>query len=341
MSESIPARMQAVQQDEAGGKLRVREIGVPWPKAGEVLVRMAAAPINPSDLGTLQGLSYRGERSYPYTPGVEGSGTVVAAGAGFLGRYLKGRRVACSAPQPGNGSWAEYMVTRASSCVPLNKEVSLEQGAMLVVNPLTALAVFEMVKGEKHRAIVNTAAAGALGGMITRLGRRHHIPIIHIVRRAAQVEIVRGRGGEHILLRSSADFEEQLQQLARKLKATLLLDAIGGNMTGILTRAAPHGSTILLYSRLSDKESAVDARVMLVKQLRIQGWFLGNWMWKKNLVQSLRLARQVQSLISADLHSEVHQRLPLAAVQEALESYMADMSAGKVLIVANAGDLDG
>jgi len=333
--------MQAVQQDEPGGRLIVRQVPVPRPKAGQVLVRMAAAPINPSDLGSLRGMSYRGERAYPFTPGIEGSGTVVAAGEGFMARFLNGRRVACSAPQPGNGTWAEYLVTPASLCVPLNKTVSLEQGAMLLVNPLTALAIFEIARQENHQAIVNTAAAGALGGMIVRLGRRHNIPIIHTVRRPEQVAVVRGRGGEHVLLSTEADFEAQLEALAGRLKATLLLDAVAGNMTQQLADAAPYGSTILLYSRLSEKDSVINPRTVFLKHLRIEGWFLGNWMREKNFIQSLLLSRKAQSMIAADLGSPVRQRLPLSAAQEGLESYVADMSAGKILFVANSEDFGG
>jgi NADPH:quinone reductase-like Zn-dependent oxidoreductase len=327
--------MKAVQQDEPGGKLTHREVPTPRPKAGQVLIRMAAAPINPSDLGSLWGMNYRGERTYPFIPGIEGSGIVVEAGEGFLPRFLNGRRVACTAPQPGNGTWAEYMVTPAALCIPLNKQVSLEQGAMLVVNPLTALAIFDIVRQDNHKAIVNTAAASALGGMIIRLGQRHNIPIIHIVRRPEQIEIVRERGGEIILNSTDADFLEQLQTVTQKLKATLLLDAIGGNMTQQLAEAAPYGSTILLYSRLSQKDSVINPQTMLVKQLKIQGWFLGNWLQGKNPIQSLLLSRTAQSMISADLQSPIRQRLPLSAAQEGLEMYINNMSAGKILFVAN------
>ncbi len=89
--------MHAVQLDEPNGKLNLRELPVPRLQAGQVLVRMAAAPINPSDLGALSGMSYSGKRQFPFTPGLEGSGTVVEAGEGMIPRLLKGRRVACSA----------------------------------------------------------------------------------------------------------------------------------------------------------------------------------------------------------------------------------------------------
>ena len=152
-------------------------------------------------------------------------------------RLLNGRRVACSALLTGDGTWAEYMVTSAQSCIPLNKNVSLEQGTTLLVNPLSALAIFDIAQRGKHRAIVSTAAASALGGMILRLGKRRDIPIIHVVRREAQVDGVRGLGGEYVLNSSDGDFVEQLRTMAHKLQATLLLDAISGSIEHIVQHA--------------------------------------------------------------------------------------------------------
>lgn len=343
MNHSIPAIMHAVQLDEPNGKLTLREVPVPRPQAGQVLIRMAAAPINPSDLGSLSGLSYSGKRKFPFTPGLEGSGTVVEAGQGFMPRLLNGRRVACSALLTGDGTWAEYMVTSAQLCVPLNRNVSLEQGTMLLVNPLSALAILEIAQRGKHRAIVSTAAASALGGMILRLGKRHNIPIIHVVRRQAQVESVRTLGGEYVLNSSDPDFVEQLRTIAHKYQATLLLDAISGSMTQQLADSAPFGSTILLYSRLSDEECIIDARTAFIKNLHFDGWFLGNWLGEKNLFQVLQLSRQALSLLGSDLKSPIHKRFPLEAAQEGLETYVGDMSAGKILLVADPQEvtLDG
>src|SRR4026209_2329728 len=175
-NHSIPSTMHAVQLDEPNGSLTLREVPMPRPQAGQVLIRMAAAPINPSDLGSLSGLSYSGKRQFPFTPGLEGSGTVIEAGEGMMPRLLNGRRVACSALLTGDGTWAEYMVTSTQSCIPLNKAVSLEQGSMLLVNPLSALAIFEIAREGKHPAMVSTAAASALGGMILRLGKHRNFP---------------------------------------------------------------------------------------------------------------------------------------------------------------------
>ena len=324
--------MKAVQLDEPNGPLTLREVPMPRPQAGQVLVRVAAAPINPSDLNQLAGGTYGGEAKFPFTPGREGSGTVVAAGAGFLPGLLKGRRVACSA-LAGDGTWAQYMVTSAQLCLPLNGGVSLEQGAMLVVNPLTALAMFEIAARGRHRAVVSTAAASALGGMLLRLGKRRGLPIIHVVRRSAQAQAVRSLGGEHVLNSADPDFVEQLRTLAGKLSATLLLDAIGGSMTQQLAEAAPYDSTILLYSRLSGEPCQIDPVTALIKQLHFDGWFLANWIREKNLLQAFNLSRQAQALLGSDLQSPVQLRVPLAQAQRALEAYTQNMTAGKVLLV--------
>ena len=343
MNHSIPSTMHAVQVDEPNGKLTLREIPLPRPQAGQVLIRMAAAPINPSDLGSLSGLSYRGKRQFPFTPGLEGSGTVVEAGEGFMPSLLNGRRVACSALLTGDGAWAEYMVTSAGLCVPLNKNVSLEQGATLLVNPLSALSILEIAQHGKHRAIVSTAAASALGGMILRLGKRHNIPVIHVVRRPEQADWVRKLGGDYVLNSSDTDFVDQLRTLAHKLEATLMLDAISGSMTQQLADAAPFGSTILLYSRLSDEACIIDARIALVKDLHFDGWFLANWIAKMNILQVLQLSGQAQSLLATDLQSPIHKRFSLAEAQKGLEMYIKHMSAGKILLVANPQEvaLDG
>jgi len=342
-NNSIPSTIHAVQLDEPNGSLTLREIPVPHPRVGQVLIRMAAAPINPSDLGSLSGMSYSGKRKFPFTPGLEGSGTVIEAGAGFMPRLLNGRRVSCSAQLTGDGTWAEYMVTSAQLCIPLNKDVSFEQGAMLLVNPLSALAILDIAQRVKHRAMVSTAATSALGRMILRLGKRRNIPVIHVVRRQAQVDWVRTLGGEYVLNSSDSDFVEQLRKLALELQATLLLDAISGGMTQQLAEAAPFGSTILLYSRLSDEPCIIDARTALVKDLHFDGWFLGNWLGKRNLLQLLLLSQQAQSLLETDLQSPVHKRFPLAEAQKGLETYVDHMSAGKILLGANPSEvaLDG
>src|SRR5215469_18454326 len=119
--------MRAVQLRDYEGKpesISIAEIPVPRPGPGEVLVKVFASPINPSDLMFIRGL-YGFRKPLPAIPGFEGSGTVVEAGSGMMARFLKGRRVACAAGDPNvvGGLWAEYLVTSAQLCVPLSKQV--------------------------------------------------------------------------------------------------------------------------------------------------------------------------------------------------------------------------
>jgi NADPH:quinone reductase-like Zn-dependent oxidoreductase len=202
---------------------------------------------------------------------------------------------------------------------------------MLVVNPLTALAMIQMAKDGRHRAIVNTVAASVLGGMILSRARHEGIPVVNVVRRPGQVDVVRSRGAEYVLDSSEADFVERLREVAERLQATLLLDAVGGEMTGRLADAAPYGSTIVLYSKMSEEDCRVDPFTALVKNLRLQGWFLPNWLKTKNPFQAILLSRKAQSLLESDLSSQVGQRVPLSSAQESLEKYVQAMTNQKVL----------
>jgi NADPH:quinone reductase-like Zn-dependent oxidoreductase len=329
---TIPEMMQAVQCTENGKSLTIGQIPIPQPGPGQVLVRMAASPINPADLGFLEG-SYGVQNPSTIVPGFEGSGTVIAAGAGLLPRMWLGRRVACAAPAA--GTWAEYLVTRAALCVPLPNNISLEQGAMLLVNPMTALALFDIAKSEKHPAIVNTAAASALGRMILRLGHRYRMPVIQVVRRQEQVDLLHSLGAEFVLLSSDPNFYSQLHDLAHRLKATLSLDAVGGELTQQLLNAAPHGSTVLLYANLSGKRYSMDLHPLEMEDKRLVGFFLGNWAAKRNLIQVLTDMRRVQRLAATDLQTTIQKRLPLSAVQQAVELYVHNMTGGKILLVAD------
>jgi NADPH:quinone reductase len=164
--------MRALQITAYDGKpesISVMNMPVPRPGPGEVLVKVFASPVSPSDLMFLQGL-YGFKKPLPAIAGFEGSGTVVDAGPGMLGRLLKGKRVACAAADEKitGGMWAEYVVTLAKFCIPLRKDVDLEQGAVMLVNPLTAWALMDEARRGRHKAVVQTAGASALGRMIIR-----------------------------------------------------------------------------------------------------------------------------------------------------------------------------
>jgi NADPH:quinone reductase-like Zn-dependent oxidoreductase len=334
-SQAIPTTMRAIELrsfERAPESLAVVERPVPRPGKGQVLVRMAAAPINPSDLAFLRGL-YGIKKSLPVVPGLEGSGVVVAAAGGLLARALVGRRVACSAPPGGDGTWAEYMVTSAAFCFPLRKEVSLEQGAMSIVNPVTAWALMDLARRGGHRAVAQTAAASALGRMILRLAQRFGMQAVHIVRRDEQVELLRSLGAQYVLNSSRPEFDAELQKLCAQLNVRLAFDAVAGEMTNRLVRALAPGGRVLIYGVLDGAPCQADPGVLIFTGKSVEGFWLKDWLRKKSLLGQFLAMRSVQKLLPTDLRTEVQARLPLEDVAKALEQYVSGMTRGKVLIL--------
>ncbi|MBK7407047.1 MAG: zinc-binding dehydrogenase [Saprospirales bacterium] len=334
MKISLPATMQAVQLDEMEQPLAVREIPVPKPGPGQVLVHMAASPINPSDLAFLLG-GYGFKEPLPLTPGNEGSGTVVAVGSGLMARRLLGKRVACFARMGHGGAWAEYMLTNASLCIPVGKKITLDQASMSLVNPLTALAFMDIVRLKKHPAFVNTAAASALGQMLVRLSIRQGVPLLNVVRKEAQADQLRAIGAKYVLNSTAPDFEKKLKELTHQLQVSLMLDAVGGPMLGQLLNASPRGGTILSYGRLSAETCVIEPGELILKNKRIVGFLLSDWMQKKNLLQILADIRRVQRMLGEELQTPVKKRMPFSDINEALASYQEEMSGGKILMVGN------
>lgn len=305
---------------------------VPAPRRGEVLVRVGASPVNPSDLMFLRGL-YGTKKKLPVVPGFEAGGEVVAAGGGLLARYLVGKRVACAAPLDGDGTWAEYMVTQARLCIPLLKQTTTEQGALMIVNPFSAWALMGRAAGAGARGVAQTAAASALGHMIVRLAKRRGLPVVNVVRRRGQVEELRAAGAEHVLDSSEPDFDERLRDACRRLNVTVAFDAVAGEMPGRLLRAMPQDARVIVYGALSQEGCLVDPRSLIFEAKRVEGFWLSQWLRSQNPVRTFLSARRVQKLLGTDLKTEVRARLPLERAKEGLEQYAQQMTGGKVLFV--------
>ncbi len=330
----IPDQMTAVVLDAYTGHtaLRVERRPVPAPGANEVLVKVDASPINPSDIAFLEGW-YGFKKPVPIIPGFEGSGTVVASGQGLMGRYLAGKRVACLAPRKGDGVWAEYMVTSVNSALPLRASVSMEQGSMAVVNPLTATAFLSIMTKGGHKAIVQTAAASALGQMVLRLAKSKDITVINVVRRQEQVTLLEGQGAQFVLNSSDKDFDKQLKELCHQHGTRLAFDAIAGSMTMRLLEAMPSGSKVTVYGGLSYEPAAANPGQLIFHDKQVDGFWLSSWTANKNLFQMLSLWRWSQKLLSTKLGSEVRARYPLEQVAQALQDYQKRMTGGKLLLV--------
>jgi NADPH:quinone reductase-like Zn-dependent oxidoreductase len=182
---------------------------------------------------------------------------------------------------------------------------------------------------------VNTAAASQLGRMLLRLSRKRGVPLINIVRRADQAEILRALGADHVLVSTDADFDQKLHDLTHRLNATLLLDAIAGEFTQQLVNAAPKKSVILLYSNLSGKPSQIQPNSLWHEDKRIEGFYLATWASNQNVLKILQVAQAAQKMLASDLQTDVLKRLPLSTVKEGLDLYQKNMTAGKILFVIN------
>jgi NADPH:quinone reductase len=232
-------------------ELSLHDVAVPSPGANEVLVRVEASPINPSDLGVLiagadmstatvagtperptvtaklgegalQGLSARVDASLPV--GNEGAGTVVAAGSSSAAQALVGKIVGIA----GGGMYSQYRAVDASAYLVLPEGTTAKDGASSFVNPLTALGMLETMRREGHSALVHTAAASNLGQMLVKLCIKDGVPLVNIVRKPDQEELLRSLGAVHVCNSASPSFSTDLVEALKATSATVAFDATGG-----------------------------------------------------------------------------------------------------------------
>ena len=224
---------------------------VPAPRDDQVVVKVLATPINPSDLGLLFGAAdmssavattrdghplvtadvppggmraMAGRLDEAMPVGNEGSGIVVAAGASPAAQALLGKTVAML----GGAMYAQYRVLRVAECMVLPDGTAPADGASCFVNPLTSLAMTEVMRREGHTALVHTAAASNLGQMLVKICLKDGIPLVNVVRSPAQADLLRGIGAVHVADSSQPDFLETLTAMMVETGATLAFDAIGG-----------------------------------------------------------------------------------------------------------------
>jgi NADPH2:quinone reductase len=254
MAHPIPSTaLQLRTLVRSSGELEVSlaDVPVPEPGADEVLVRIEATPINPSDLGLLFGAADLGRARHGGTParpvltapipdkamkamagradqslpvGNEGAGTVVQAGASPAAQALLGRKVAVI----GGAMYAQYRCMPAAQCLPLPAGASAADGASCFVNPLTALGMVETMRLEGHKALVHTAAASNLGQMLNRICLKDGIALVNIVRKPEQAALLREQGARHVCDLSAPNFVESLTDALAETGATIAFDAIGG-----------------------------------------------------------------------------------------------------------------
>lgn len=367
--ESLELRSTITAED--GLRLQLVPVRLEEPGAGQLLVRVEAAPINPSDLGLLFGpadmatLAAAGTADAPVLtaripeaalPGVaarlgaalpvgnEGAGTVIAAAEEL--RHLIGRRVAMI----GGGMYARLRLIGVEQCIVLPEGATAEQGAALFVNPLTALGFVETMRAEGHRALVHAPAASNLGQMLVRICQADGIGLVNIVRSPAQVALLRGIGAEHVVDSSAAGFGADLETALAATGATLSFDAIGGGETtstilNAMERVAARGmASYDRYGSAVMKQGyiygALDTGPTVLRRGFGFSWAIGGWLLFPFLQRSdpavvQRLRDRVRDEMTTTFASHYTARISLA---EALDpavatAYFRKSTGAKYLLV--------
>lgn len=353
-------------------EMALHEKPVPQPADDEVLLRVEAAPINPSDIGLLFGaadmaaarVEGSAERPVLRAPvpaaamkamagrlgqampcGNEGAGLVVAAGASPAAQALLGRRVAAI----GGGMYAQYRAVKLDTCLPLPAGATAVQGASCFVNPLTALGMVETMKREGHSALVHTAAASNLGQMLNRICLKDGIALVNIVRKPEQAALLRSQGAQHVCDTSEADFEAKLADALTATGATLAFDATGG---GTLAGQILAGMEVALLRKATEYSrygSPVHKQVYLYGMLdpgpttfrRSFGmaWGMGGWLLFPFLQRAgadtvQRLKQRVADELTTTFASHYSHEVSLAGMlaAEAVAGYYRRATGEKVLV---------
>jgi NADPH:quinone reductase-like Zn-dependent oxidoreductase len=366
-----------VTAGSAGGdgelRLSIAAVDTPRPAANEVLVRIDAAPINPSDLGllistadvakavasgtpdepvvtmpvpaaTMAGLAPRIGQSMPV--GNEGAGLVVAAGESPEAQALLGKLVGIV----GGETYSEYRAVPAMMCLPLPDGATAAQGASCFVNPLTALGMVETMRLEDHTGLVHTAAASNLGQMLNRLCLHDGVPLVNIVRRPEQAAILREQGATHICDSSADSFLDDLTGALAETGATLAFDAIGGGtvggqILGCMERAANRNATeysrygsnvrkqLYIYGTLDRGPTVLDRNFGFTWS--VGGWLLTPFLQRIGLDGMLRLRQRVLDGLNTIFASHYTDEVSLAGVLDlsALRTYAKQATGQKFLIV--------
>ena len=361
------------------GELEISLLNVPTPEPGpdEVVVRVEATPINPSDLGLLTGaadlstakasgtkelpvitakvpeggmkaMSGRLDDSMPV--GNEGAGVVVKTGSSDAAKALMGKTVSMI----GGAMYAQYRTLRVNECMPLPAGTTAADGASWFVNPLTALGMTETMRREGHKALVHTAAASNLGQMLNKICLKDGLGLVNIVRSDEQADILRKLGAKHVVDSSKPSFMEDLTQALVETGATIAFDAIGGGKLAgqILTAMeAAIGKTAKAYSRYGSSVhkqvyiyGSLDTRPVEINRAFGMAWGVGGWLlfpflMKIGPVEGQKLRERVVSELKTTFASHYTK---VVSLQEALdpanlEVYAKRATGEKFLINPNKG----
>ncbi|MDG2333790.1 MAG: zinc-binding dehydrogenase [Myxococcota bacterium] len=352
MPPEIPATsLQLHSTVKTNGTLELSLVEAEIPALGDndVLVKVGAAPINPSDMGLMFGpaemgaavqggsaerptltakipeplmktVSARVGQSMPC--GNEGAGTVVAAGASEAAQALTGRTVATL----GGSMYSDYRAVPLPFCLLLPEGTTAEQGASCFVNPLTALGMTETMRLEGHTALVHTAAASNLGQMLVKICAADGIPLVNVVRKREQAEMLRGLGAKYVVDSSEESFRSDLVDALAETGATLAFDATGGgklasNLLGAMESALSRGADfsrygsdthkqVYIYGGLERTPTTLDRNFGMA--WGIGGWLLPPFLQRIGPEAGQRLRDRVASEVTTTFASHYTRRVSLA-----------------------------
>lgn len=324
------------QFGEPAQVLTVQDVPVPLAAPGEVVVRMLASPINPSDLMTVRG-TYGVKPQLPATPGYEGVGVVESAAAGLLGRFFMGKRVAVLNARGGN--WQERVVVPARSVIPLSPKLSIEQAAMFFVNPATAyLMTRKVLRVPRGKWLLQTAAGSAVGRMVIRLGRQYGFRTMNIVRRKEQIDELVKLGADEVLVfdparMSPEDLARQVHDCLGSEEIHYAIDPVGGVTGSAAIHCLGTRAHMLLYGTLAAEPLQFSSRLLMTNTSRIEGFWLGRYMAQLGLPAKLRLVSEISRGIQAGLlDSAIAESFDMAQVASAVQAAELPGKAGKVLL---------
>lgn len=323
--------MRAIILKELNGPLTIEEVPIPKPLAGQVLIKMEGAPIHPADFSFMRG-QYGITKPLPVIPGNEGCGIVIENGGGLYGWKIKGQRVVVGSTQNSTGTWAEYMVADAIRCIPLGKDVTFEEGAFAMGNPLTALGFYDYAMKENARAVILSAACSAVSRMSARYFQSKGISVVNIIRRKEQEEILKAEGAKIVLNSADEHFESSLQEAIKLVNPTVFFDSVGGTLTGTVLKAMPNKSVVYMYGFLSKDKCEIDGRDLRYKDKLVKGFFLSNWIKEKGNVKLLFLLNEMKNNLKTILKTAISKVISIDEIDEGILFYKKHMSEGKVLI---------
>lgn len=306
---------------DASDYLELCSIPLPHIGAGEALVRMSLAVVNPSDLHFVKG-EYGAARVAGAPAGFEGTGTVVAGDTPLLGQRV-------SVAGAGLGAWAEFVKAPIQTLIPCRPDLKETDAAAQIVNPLTALALFEI--GRRGGAIVVTAALSQLGQMLLQLAAEAGVPTIGVVRRSDQLAQVRMSGAAEAIA-TEGDWKAEAAARCASLKPRALIDAVGDQAVADLFEMMPAGTVWTSYGKLATQMPQLNTLGhMIFMGKRIEGFWLTQWFQETPPATIAALVADVQARFTDGCwETDIAQILPLADALEGLPGALS--SQGKTFI---------